>query len=126
MKIEHFALQVPDPVSMARWYVEHLGMKIIRQQHEPPYMTFLSDSTGSIMIEIYNNPQADVPDYENQNTLIVHLAFVTENPKADKIRLQKAGAREDSDDITESGDHLVMMRDPWGIPIQLCKRAKPW
>jgi hypothetical protein len=25
---------------------------------------------------------------------------------------------------TAAGDNLIMMRDPFGFPIQLCKRAK--
>lgn len=125
MKIEHFALNVPDPKEMADWYVQNLGMKIVRQQKEPPFMTFLADASGQVMIEIYHNSSAPVPDYKNQDVLVVHLAFSTSDPKGDKRRLQMAGAREDSDDITGAGDHLIMMRDPWGIPIQLCKRANP-
>ncbi len=125
MKIEHFAINVPDPIAMANWYVEHLGMRIVRQQTETPYMTFLADSSGQVMIEIYHNDAAPIPDYKNQDPLIVHIAFVSSDPKADKVRLQKAGAREDSDDITPSGDLIIMLRDPWGIPIQLCKRARP-
>lgn len=122
MKIEHFAINVPDPVAMADWYVAHLGMKIIRQQDVAPYMTFLADDSGQVMIETYQNNAAPVPDYPDQSPLVVHLAFVTHDPKGDKLRLQKAGAREDSDDIMPSGDHLIMLRDPWGFPIQLCKR----
>src|SRR6266581_4941240 len=30
MKIEHFALQVPEPVAMAEWYVKHLGFTVSR------------------------------------------------------------------------------------------------
>ena len=30
MDIEHFALNVPDPVAAAAWYVEHLGMRVQR------------------------------------------------------------------------------------------------
>lgn len=125
MKIEHFAINVPDPAAMADWYVEHLGMRIIRQQAEPPQMTFLADDSSQVMIEIYHNSTAPVPDYKNQDPLLVHLAFVSLHPKEDKMRLQKAGAREVSDDITASGDHVIMLRDPWGIPIQLCKRKEP-
>lgn len=125
MKIEHFAINVPHPIAMADWYVEHLGMTIVRQQVTPPHMTFLTDDSGQVMIELYNNPEAAVPDYKNQSPLIVHLALVSTDPKGDKLRLQKAGAREVSDDITEAGDHIIMLRDPWGFPIQLCKRAKP-
>lgn len=43
MRIEHFALNVADPVGMARWYVEHLGMRIAHGSNEPPYGHFLAD-----------------------------------------------------------------------------------
>lgn len=125
MKIEHLAFNVTDPAAIAAWYVEHLGMTIVRQQKEPPQMTFLADESGQVMIEIYSNTAAPIPDYKNQDPLVVHLAFVSEHPKEDKLRLQKAGAREVSDDITDSGDNIIMLRDPWGFPIQLCKRNVP-
>lgn len=110
---------------MAAWYAEHLGMTIVRQLEKPPYIHFLADDSGEVMIEIYQNDAASVPDYPSQSPLVVHIAFVTNDPKGDKLRLQEAGAREDSDDITAAGDHLIMLRDPWGFPIQLCKRVNP-
>jgi glyoxylase I family protein len=27
--------------------------------------------------------------------------------------------------VTDSGDELAMLRDPWGVPIQILKRANP-
>lgn len=125
MKLEHFAVNVEDPVEMATWYVKHLGMVIVKQQENAPFMTFLADDSGQIMIEIYTNPANEVPDYRSMNPLIIHLAFVSDDPAADKIRLVNAGAVAVSDDILEDGSHLVMMRDPWGLAIQLCRRAVP-
>lgn len=125
MKLEHFAVNVEDPTGMADWYVENMGMVIVRQQKHPPFMTFLADDSGQIMIEIYTNPIDQVPNYRDMNPLIVHLAFVSDAPDKDKTRLERAGATTVSDDILEDGSHLVMMRDPWGLAIQLCKRAIP-
>lgn len=125
MKLEHFAVNVEDPNAMAEWYVENMGMSIVKQQQQAPFMTFLADDSGQVMIEIYRNPTDQVPAYRNMHPLIVHLAFVSESPDKDKIRLEKAGAATVSDDILEDGSHLVMMRDPWGLAIQLCKRAVP-
>ena len=125
MKLEHFAVNVEDPVEMATWYVKNLGMVIVKQQENAPFMTFLADDSGQIMIEIYTNPANEVPDYRSMNPLIIHLAFVSDDPAADKIRLVNAGAVAVSDDILEDGSHLVMMRDPWGLAIQLCRRAVP-
>ena len=125
MKLEHFALNVEDPQAMAEWYVAHLGLKIVKQVNKAPFMTFLADDSGRIMIEIYKNPADEVPPYRKMNPLLVHLAFVSENPAADKSRLEKAGASVVSDDTLEDGSQLVMMRDPWGLAVQLCKRGTP-
>ena len=43
MKIEHVAFNVPDAVKAAQWYVEHLGMQILRSSNESPYIHFLAD-----------------------------------------------------------------------------------
>jgi catechol 2,3-dioxygenase-like lactoylglutathione lyase family enzyme len=123
MKIEHVAFNVSDPASMAEWYTENLGFSIVKQIQNAPFMTFLADNSGKMMIEIYNNPAAEVPDYREMHPLILHLAFVSENPPDDRQRLVDAGATVISDEILNDGSHLIMLRDPWGICIQLCKRA---
>ena len=77
MKIEHFAFNVEDPLAMGRWYVEHLGFKVKRRTVDPPYGHFLADDSGTVMIEIYGNEQALVPDYRDTDPLTVHLALIS-------------------------------------------------
>ena len=125
MKFEHFALNVEDPLAMTAWYVAQLGLVVVRQMPESPYTTFMADDSGTIMLEIYNNPAAEVPDYGNMHPLLVHLAFVSADPAQEVERLQKAGASLVSEQHLEDGSHLVMMRDPWGLAIQFCKRGRP-
>lgn len=125
MKIEHFSFNVEDPPAMADWYVEHLGLKIVKQEKTAPYMTFLADESGRIMIEIYRNPPEQVPDYKNLDPRIIHLAFVSENSEADKKRLLEAGATVADEKHLEDGSHMVMLRDPWGFCIQLWERTVP-
>ncbi len=126
MKIEHFALQVPDPVSMADWYVQHLGCTVARAGGAPSHGRFLKDSSGSVMLEVYKNPQVPVPDYTGMSPLLLHLAFISAAPAADRGRLLKAGATLAEDLSTSpTGDQFVMLRDPWGIPLQLAKRVVP-
>jgi Glyoxalase/Bleomycin resistance protein/Dioxygenase superfamily. len=126
VKIEHFALQVPDPVAMADWYVKHLGFKIARSGGEPSHARFLADSSASVMLEIYRNPAASVPDYWKADPLLMHVAYVSDNPAADRDRLVQAGVVIVDDLMTTpTGDAIVMLRDPWGVPIQLVKRATP-
>lgn len=125
MKLEHFALNVEDPVLMADWYIAHLGLQAVRQMKGVPFTTFLADDSRRIMIEIYKNPADQIPPYREMHPLLVHLAFVSENPDEDKERLLGAGASLVSDQHLEDGSPLVMMRDPWGLAIQLCKRGSP-
>lgn len=124
MQFEHFALNVEQPREMTDWYTRHLGLKIVKRMEEPPYMTFLSDDKGALL-EIYHNPKAPVLEFRNLHPLVAHLAFVSVDPTQDKERLIKVGAEVISDEITEDGSHLVMLKDPWGLAIQLCKRAVP-
>ena len=125
MKLEHFALNVEDPIAMTAWYTQHLGMRVVRQAKEAPYTTFIADDSGRILVEIYLNPAGEVPPYRTMNPLLVHLAFVSENPAEDKDRLCAAGATLVSDQQLEDGSHLIMLRDPWGLALQLCKRSTP-
>lgn len=125
MKIEHFALNVPHPQAMSDWYEKHLELSVVRKMAEPPYMTFLADESGKVMVELYHNDQAPVLEFEKLSPLMVHLAFVSENPTSDRDRLVANGAEEVSDDTLPDGSRLVMLRDPWGVCLQLCKRATP-
>ena len=126
MKIEHFALQVPDPVAMADWYVKHVGCSIARVGGEPSHMRFLKDSSGAVMVELYRHPKVAVPDYAAMDPLLLHLAFLSHNPAADRDRLVAAGARIVEDIVTTPlGDNLVMLRDPWNVALQLIQRATP-
>ena len=126
MNVEHLALQVTDPVGMAQWYVVNLGMRIVRQDGKPPYGHFLADGSGRVVLEIYNNPKVPVPDYWSTDPVIVHLAFATKDIPAVRSRLVEAGATNEGEiQRTDLGDEVLMLRDPWGLPVQLVNRSKP-
>jgi glyoxylase I family protein len=125
MRFEHVALNVPDAVAMAAWYVEHCGMRVIRGSEEPPYAHFVADRTGRTILELYTNSTATIPDYPKQHALCLHIAFAVENGALTRDRLVAAGASVDSDQHLGDGTHLVMLRDPWGMPLQLCQRTSP-
>jgi catechol-2,3-dioxygenase len=126
MKIEHIGYQVSEPGKVAAWYVEHLGFRIMRKSSQSPWAHFLADESGRVMIEIYNNPNAPMPDYASLNPLVLHLAFSTEDVESERQRLLAAWATADGEiELTPAGDRVALLRDPWGFPIQLCKRAQP-
>lgn len=126
MRIEHSAWPVEDPVAAADWYVRHLGLRIVRSGGPPAHARFLADSTGRVLLEIYNNPKVRVPDYRSMDPLLLHLAFVVDDVARERDRLVAAGATVvDAWTVTDAGDQMAMLRDPWGFSLQLLKRAQP-
>ncbi len=124
MKIEHVAFNVADPVAVAQWYCKHCGLRVIRHIPQPVQTHFLADS-DSTALEIYCNPPDQIPDYFKMNPLQFHLALASSNPAEDAARLVEAGASIVEEVRPAEGTLLIMMRDPWGLPLQLCKRAQP-
>jgi len=125
MKLEHVAFNVKDPVAVAAWYNRHLGLVTVRQLAVSSHTHFLADDGGTVLLEIYNNPPDAVPPYADMDPLLFHLAFVSDDPERDKAALLSAGATLVSDQRLADGSRLVMLRDPWGVALQLCKRAVP-
>lgn len=124
IRFEHFALNVNDPINMAQWYCENLGMKLIRKGPPPADARFISDPDENMMLEIYKNPPDEVPDYPNMNPLLMHICFMVDNVKGICEKLVSAGATTvDESKIFDNGDEIAMLRDPWGVPIQFIKRA---
>ena len=81
LNVEHIACNVSDPVKMAAWYVEHLGMKVIRSVATPPHIHFLADAAGRAVLEIYSNAADAIPDYAAMHPLRLHVAFKTDDPE---------------------------------------------
>ncbi|MBN2182775.1 MAG: VOC family protein [Sedimentisphaerales bacterium] len=125
MRLEHIAINVENPVAMAKWYCEHLGMKIIRKGPAPVNAHFISDEQENMMLEIYLNPPDDVPDYASMNPLLFHIAFMADDVKQVCRKLVDAGAEIVEDvSTTPEGDEFAILRDPWGVAIQFVRRAK--
>jgi len=125
MKLEHVALLVADPVAVARWYEEHLGMRVVRAGEAPGHARFLADDAGASVLELYAGA-LPVPDYGAMDPALLHVAFATEDVEATCARLLAAGATPVGDvATTPTGDAFAMLRDPWGLALQLARRARP-
>jgi len=126
VRLEHVALNVAEPVKMAKWYADNLGMKVMREGPPPVNMRFIADSGGNMMLELYRNPPDAVPDYAAMDPLLLHVAFMVNDVDATRQKLIAAGATPVGEvTTTEAGDRLAMLRDPWGLAIQLLRRADP-
>ena len=125
LNVEHIACNVSDSVAMAAWYVEHLGMRIVRKGEAPPHIHFLADANGRVVIELYSNPVDPFPDYASMHPMRFHLAFAAPDPDAARAALVAAGATYVEEMVLPDGSRLLMLRDPWGLALQLCARVNP-
>jgi catechol 2,3-dioxygenase-like lactoylglutathione lyase family enzyme len=126
MRFEHFALNVPDTRAHARWYVDHLGFTVARQREDAPFTHFLADDSGRIVVELYTNTSQAFLNFATMHQLLFHFAVVAKDAKAERARLEKVGAKLIIEEPLADGSLLIMLRDPWGVPLQLCQRAKPF
>lgn len=126
MKIEHVAFNVSDPVTSAKWYVDNLGFTLKRSFETEPWGQFLADDSGTVMIELYKNSSAPLPNYAAMAPFTLHLALVSQDVDADVSRLTAAGATlVGTVQHNPGGDSMAFLRDPWGFTLQLVKRAVP-
>ena len=125
MKLEHTALLVADPAGMARWYGEHLGMRVVRSGDAPSHVRFLADGAGESILELYTGGMP-IPDYASMDPLLLHVAFGTDDVPGTRARLIAAGATAVGEiTMSPAGDEFAMLRDPWGLALQLVRRARP-
>ncbi|MCS6910664.1 MAG: hypothetical protein NZM11_08880, partial [Anaerolineales bacterium] len=83
-----------------------------------------ASALGQPMIEFYHNPADPVPDYAALHPVRHHIAFVVDDIAAERARLLAAGCTPFDEPTTNAaGDTLVFLRDPWGLALQLVKRA---
>ncbi|HEY0944379.1 MAG TPA: VOC family protein [Opitutaceae bacterium] len=126
LRLEHIAFNVADPVATAAWYRANLGLKIVRAGTDPARTHFVATADGAVMLELYCNPAAPVPAYAQKHFLELHLAFVSRDPQADAATLCAAGATvAEAFKTTPAGDEMIMLRDPFGLCVQLVKRREP-
>lgn len=126
MNIEHVAYNIQDPVALAAWYTQHLGFRVLRALAEPPFTHFLADASGRFVIEFYHHARVGVPDYTKYDPLVLHIAFSTLEVRKERERLLAAGATPAGDiTVTPAGDEMTFLRDPWGLCLQLVRRARP-
>jgi beta-lactamase superfamily II metal-dependent hydrolase/catechol 2,3-dioxygenase-like lactoylglutathione lyase family enzyme len=124
-RFEHIALNVHDVEAVTNWYCENLGMKVVHKGPPPVNMRFLADAGDKVVFEFYHNSEAPVPDCNMIHPRSYHVAFMVDDVGAIRDKLQQAGATIAVDmETTPAGDQIIILRDPWALPIQFVKRAK--
>src|SRR5207248_46742 len=105
---EHVALNVADPVAVAAWYGQHLGMRTLRRLEQAPFTHFIADPSGRVVLELYHQTRAPVPDYASMDPFVLHIAFQADDVARERQRLLNAGATPAGEVVTtDVGDVMT-------------------
>lgn len=121
--IEHTAIASPDPLRLAKWYVDHLGFVInYRSKNSPTCFVKAPDGT---MIEIIESsaPAAGAPAMRDAG--LRHLALTVADFPAACESLKRKGIAFLSEPQTVKGNSTVFFTDCDGNILHLLHREKP-
>ncbi len=121
--IEHVAIASPDPLRLARWYVEHLGF-LINYQSAHSKTVFIKAADGS-MVEIIESAPDTAPAEKINAAGLRHLALTVTDFPSVYAGLKKQGVRFLTDAETKNGNSLAFFTDPDGNILHLLHRETP-
>jgi glyoxylase I family protein len=121
--IEHVAIASPDPLRLARWYVEHLDFNI-NYQSAHSKTVFIKAADGS-MVEIIESAPNTVPAEGMSAAGLRHVALTVADFPAVYARLKEKGVRFLTDAQTTNGNSLAFFTDPDGNVLHLLHRETP-
>jgi glyoxylase I family protein len=116
--LEHVAIASPNPPSLARWYVDHLGFNLILERD-----CFVRASNGSVIeIIVGKGPLADA---QPTDCGLRHLAIQVSDFDAAYASLAGSGVRFTGDPFLKNGNRLVFFKDGEGNLCHLIQRKEP-
>lgn len=120
-KIHHVAIIVSDYLRSKEFYVEKLGLPIIREHHRPERDDDKLDlQVGDLELEIFsgrgNPPRASYPEACG----LRHLAFAVDDIEAAVRELRERGIETEPIRVDEfTNKRMTFFRDPDGLPLEL-------
>ena len=126
MKIEHIGICVSNPIQMGNWYRENLGFRILRAEgSDTGGVVFLIDSEDKTVLELGRLPEIPPLDVRSFLPVQFHIAVECVEPLAEAQRLVAAGAKLVGESPRNSyPGEKILVRDPWGMTIQLLNRKE--
>lgn len=118
--IEHVAIASPDPLRLARWYVEYLDF-VINFQPANVKAAFIKAADGS-MIEIIESAPDTAPAAGINAAGLRHIALTVADFPGAYARLKEKGVTFLNEAQTTNGNSLVFFKDPEGNILHLLHR----
>ncbi len=121
--IEHVALASPDPESLAQWYVDRLGFKLVA--HFPPTKTCFIKAPNGFMLEVIPCNSTPRSEQSLRDAGLRHLAIAVSDFDVAYASLKSAGVDFISEPDTANGNRVVFFTDPDGNYLHLIYRPQP-
>jgi|WetSurMetagenome_2_1015567.scaffolds.fasta_scaffold1094149_2 glyoxylase I family protein len=123
MKIEHIGLCIEYPISVAEWWVDHLGFEFLRKLGtDEGGVAFIADQHGTV-IEFGKLEEVPSLDVNRLESIQLHFALECSDTMQEAQRLVKVGATLVGESPRNAyKNEKVILRDPWGNCLQLIKR----
>lgn len=118
-KVRHLHLKTPDPQKTAKWWVENLGAKILREN--PQGTGFMLDLDGiTLDVTSFNKRQTRPQRYG-----LEHIAVGTNdfNNAVDKLKANGARFLEEGKNTT-NGRVSFFFETPEGVQLQVTQMEK--
>ena len=119
MYVEHPGIAARDAKALAQWYIDTLGMKLLRQGGET---TFFVGFDKGACIEIYAAKEDAPPIRHNHVRGMTHIAFYTDDFDAMRETLLKKGVEIAEEPVIRDNLKLALMRDPEGNLFHITSR----
>jgi glyoxylase I family protein len=120
-RIEHFAIYAADSTALKDFYVQAMGMKVVRESGGDPPGYFLADEQGTAL-EIIGRPAGE--SNVNQRW-VCHLAFWVDDVAAKQTELERLGITFETETAVDSDSiKTSFFRDPEGNRGQIIWRRR--
>lgn len=117
--IEHAGIAARDPAALAQWYMDVLGMRLLRKAGASTF--FLGYQRGACL-EIYA-ARTDAPaTADNYARGMTHLALYTDDFEATCRALDEKGVARAAEPVIRADLKLALMRDPEGNLFHITNR----
>jgi glyoxylase I family protein len=125
MQLEHIGLCIQQPISMAEWWVAHLGFTFIRKAGtDEDGVAFIRDAQGTV-IEFGRLEEVPCLNLAGLESIQLHFAIDCDDVVGEAQRLVAHGAVLVGESPRNAyPNEKLILRDPWGACIQLIHRRE--
>ena len=120
-KIHHVAIIASDYQKSKRFYVEVLGLEIIRENYRSERSSYKLDlKLGDSEIELFSFPEPSKRPTQPEATGLRHLCFYVDNFDETIQELNQKGIETEPVRVDEyTGGRFTFFRDPDDLPLEL-------